>query len=342
MTTYVLGAGASAHAGYPLARDLGTSLREWLTRNKLQNPNLAEYIEELHGLYGSLENFEQILTDLMECPPDSPSSQISKSSRPYFLQSVRVCIPEFFNDVRRTPAPLYERLARERIQEGDVIVTFNYDVALERELKRVGLWDIGNGYGFCLGIDGLPQSRVTVLKLHGSANWLDVPFDGMKGPFQFDGPSLGERPRILGSREFEYLGYPPEVGDPRLPTSASFAGEPALILPVLNKNFFRLTSFGKEQGPFWDLLWDRAVSAVQSGERLVVIGYSMPKADERARDLILNEANRAAQVSVYCGGTSDTICEEFRVSGFQHVESKGSARFEDFLGVSQANYAAAR
>jgi hypothetical protein len=335
MTTYILGAGASAHARYPLARDLGTSLREWLTRNKLPNPMWAECIEKLHELYGGLANFEQILTDLMECPPGSPASELNKSERPYFVQSVRVCIPEFFDDVRRSSAPLYERLAREKIQDDDVVITFNYDIALERELKRAALWEIGNGYGFGLGIDGLPPSRVTVLKLHGSTNWLLVPFDGMTGVFQFNGPPLGERPRIRGSHEFEYLGYPSGVSDPLWPASASFPGMPAYILPVLNKNF-------KELEQFWDSLWDQAVTAVQSSERLVVIGYSMPEADERARKLILNEASREAQVSVCCGGSSDTICEQFRSLGFQHVESKGSARFQDFLGVSQASSATAK
>ncbi len=34
MVTYVLGAGASVHAGYPLASNLGNELRKWLHATK--------------------------------------------------------------------------------------------------------------------------------------------------------------------------------------------------------------------------------------------------------------------------------------------------------------------
>jgi hypothetical protein len=342
MTTYVFGAGASVHAGYPLARNLGTSLREWLARNKLPNPAWADCINELHRLYGELQNFEQILTDLMECPSGSPVSHLKKSERSFFLQAMEVCIPEFFNDVRRGPTLLYERLVREKIRPGDVVVTFNYDVAIERELKRAGLWEISDGYGFLVETAELPPSQVAVLKLHGSTNWLDVPFEGMTGTSQFNGPPLGDRPRIRGPREFEALGYPPGVTDFRWPTSGPFGGQPAVILPGLKKTFFKQSSYGKEREEFWDSLWDQATTALQTSERLVVIGYCFPKADERARHMIFNEANRKAQISLYCGRGSDTICEQFRASGLQHVECQGNARFEEFLGVSQTSCAAAR
>src|SRR4029077_11664440 len=180
------------------------------------------------------------------------------------------------------------------------------------ELKRAGLWEIDDGYGFWLGIGGFPQSSVTVLKLHGSTNWLDVPFAGARGFFQSNGPPLGERPLIRGPLEFEYLGYASGISDPRWPASPSFAGVPAYILPVLHKKFFQLTSYGKERDDFWDSLWDQAIHAVQSTERLVVIGYSFPKADERARNMIFKEASQEAQISIYCGGSSNSICEEFR------------------------------
>ena len=67
------------------------------------------------------------------------------------------------------------------IQAEDVVVTFNYDDSLERELRRRGLWDVSQGYGFPLGKSGQP-SPVLVLKLHGSINWLALIFGGVMVP----------------------------------------------------------------------------------------------------------------------------------------------------------------
>jgi hypothetical protein len=181
MTTFVLGAGASRHAGYPLASELGDALVAWLAQHPtLVNEMYGSNIRELHEVYGNLQNLEQILTDLEECPSESRPATMNAVARRYATTNIRAMIPEFFRFLRQRPAGLYERLARERIQPGDVVITFYYDLALERELRRAGLWEIDDGYGFPLGINEIPQSRVTVLKLHGSANWLEVLFEGIK------------------------------------------------------------------------------------------------------------------------------------------------------------------
>jgi hypothetical protein len=82
--------------------------------------------------------------------------------------------------LRQSPAPLYDQFARERIQPGDTVITFNYDQACERSLKEAALWEISDGYGFELGIDAIPTSTVRVLKLHGSTNWWVLHFSGVR------------------------------------------------------------------------------------------------------------------------------------------------------------------
>lgn len=59
MVTYVLGAGASLHAGYPLAAELGESLREWVHRKKSESDDSRVYIDKLTELYGGLTNIEE-------------------------------------------------------------------------------------------------------------------------------------------------------------------------------------------------------------------------------------------------------------------------------------------
>src|SRR5258708_4809583 len=100
------------------------------------------------------------------------------------LGGLRVAIPEFFNSLRQMPLTgpdLYRWWARDQARDGDAILTFNYDLAVERALRTEALWEIGDGYGFPLGVGITPTSKVKVLKLHGSTNWLGMLFDGNMG-----------------------------------------------------------------------------------------------------------------------------------------------------------------
>ena len=212
MNTYVLGAGASRHAGYPLAGELGNALRDWIYRNKPTNPEYRIHIDELHKHYGGLEDIESIITDLDYGNAGSPVSDLKPLIRANLLSNLRHSIREFFDDIGQGQATLYNRFSYERVRKGDVLITFNYDFALERELKKAQLWEIRDGYGFPLDLPTVPQSRVSVLKLHGSINWWGVIFGGSKG-FGHSSNSLGTRPVIFCQRDWESLGYPSGWGE---------------------------------------------------------------------------------------------------------------------------------
>lgn len=64
MRVFVLGAGASYHAGYPLAADLGRRLAGWITTLP-SGHDYRIYLKQVAELYGTLDNFEGILGDLM-------------------------------------------------------------------------------------------------------------------------------------------------------------------------------------------------------------------------------------------------------------------------------------
>ncbi len=333
MTTYVLGAGASRHAGYPLTAELGNRLYEWARQSDLA---WRGYIESLNELYDGLTDLEQILTELHERPADSRAATLSKMQCGNTLGAVEVAIPEFFHGLRQKPikgADLYEALARRKIRSGDRILTFNYDLACELALRKERMWEIGDGYGFPLGVGITPPSKVMVSKLHGSTNWLGILFDGNMGFSQASNNVYGPRPCLFGERDFTYLGYSNDVRDPLCKHISTTGGEPALILPTLHKNFFHQTSFGREWAPFWNHIWSEAARALNASERIVIIGYSMPKADERARELLLKGSNPNAEILVFSGSRTSAICEEFHDSGFQTVSSPGQGYFEDYLST---------
>lgn len=273
MTVYVLGAGASLHAGYPLATQLGSELKKWMCR--VNHPQLS-------------------------------------------------CIDELERENQGL-----ERLAQKFVRSGDTIVTFNYDPACERELKRAGLWEINDGYGFDLGITILPTSKTRVLKLHGSANWWELLFNGSFSFQQIDN-SYGERPVLPFRPDFELFGYPESIRDTKAPCN-HFSGKPAMIMPLHNKRFFEETPFGHELETFGADIWQQAESALGSTEEIIIVGFSMAAVDTRARNLLLTRSNRHARVAIYCGPSSKSIASDFRCHGFDHVNSQGNGFFEDYL-----------
>ena len=331
MVAFVFGAGASLHAGYPLTAQLGNDLHDWARQNDAFM--WSGYLEELFERYGGLEDLERILTELYERPAGSPAAAFTKMHCGNTIGGLKVAIPEFFHSVRGRPIlgrNLYSELARSKIREGDTILTFNYDLACERALRTEGAWEIGDGYGFSLGDGITPPSKTRILKLHGSANWLGILFDGNKG-FSQASNVYGPRPRLFGERDFTYLGYSEDVRDALCKGISRPGADPALILPTLHKDFFHQTPFGREWEPFWDYMWEQAQESLRSAEKIVVIGYSMPNGDERARELLLKHSNPDAEILVFSGSRTGTICEDFRKSGFQTVNSFGDGYFEDYL-----------
>jgi hypothetical protein len=62
MTVYVLGAGASHHAGYPLASGMGAELIAWMSHqaeSALGYPAVANLMQEI---FGPADNIEVLLT----------------------------------------------------------------------------------------------------------------------------------------------------------------------------------------------------------------------------------------------------------------------------------------
>jgi len=68
------------------------------------------------------------------------------------------------------------------LDPNDIIVTFNWDTLMERALREIGRWRVDDGYGvkpISVFRDGWAEPAVpavpsvpTILKLHGSTNWL--------------------------------------------------------------------------------------------------------------------------------------------------------------------------
>jgi hypothetical protein len=171
-TTYILGAGASFHAGYPFAGTMGRKLLDWMKGREEPNscfPPLAAFLEARFG-----DNIESIMNGMQGAIENGEPerSLIANCHKPAFIQAMR----EWFAEIHQSnKAAAYTEFAERIVQPGDSVITFNYDVSLDAKLHETGKWEIGDGYGF--NVEGLPcNSTVKLFKVHGSINWLAVPF----------------------------------------------------------------------------------------------------------------------------------------------------------------------
>lgn len=332
-TVYVFGAGASRDAGYPLASEMGGALFEYMLKS--ENTSIRASAEFLIDTFGEARNIEDLITEIESQVVKLKDSKVAEDriqrnrigNRRAYLG---VALQEWFRQIRMLSAPSYATFAEHIVRPGDVVVTFNYDDSLERALRRFGRWDISRGYGFPLGAEDV-RSDVLVLKLHGSVNWLVSLFRGAPAGTFLVNPasSMGNHPVINGA-DLKFLGYGTFAGH----TYQSGAAFPCLILPGRTKEFFYDTSFGHEFGDFWDHLWSQAAGALRAADKIVICGYSLPGADQRARDLLFRQPQRKTEIEIISGDQSERIAREFTDAGF-----KGVSAFEGgyFAGWCQAN-----
>jgi len=327
-TIYVLGAGASRHAGYPLCSELWPRMAMWVLESQDQNPEYRQVLDAIVTINGPVVDLERVFTNL-----DlglGAFQALTENQRNRLTGRIQRCLRDYFKSIcdQHLASPLYEAFA-DRVRQGDQVVTFNYDVALENALIKAGKFGVKNGYGSSLEADwDEPDSQVKVLKLHGSINWIGLLFGGVTTGFSAFRNSLGERP-FVDNVESLLPSYPGRVLDKSFQGGGVTNGATTLVLPTYEKKFSVETSVGEEWGPFFESLWSQAAEALQQAERIVVIGYSMPDADHRTRALLLWGANKRADVVLCCAGSNEALKGRFQAHGFWRAIEAGS--FSDFV-----------
>lgn len=188
----------------------------------------------------------------------------------------------------------------------DILITFNYDLVIEKALTTLGLkpdyqlQPIYQPTNIWIGPDG----PIPILKLHGSINW-----------------SMDSVTRQVSVADPNEL-----ISDPNR--------FPVIVPPTWNKG----ASFD-----ILDNIWGRAIGALNRATRVFIIGYSMPKSDIffehfLAAGLLYNDRLRsftvvdpkADQIKERLGLLLDKTYFEKRLSFFLGVNQR--AGFEDFMG----------
>ena len=317
MRTYVFGAGASLHVGYPLAKHMGHSLFAWMDGHEdVGTFSFRQTAQFLKNLFPVTEDIENLITAIEEKIASYPVMgqrpsevvDLCNCHKPALIAAIRM----WFQEIRMRDANDYARFARDIVAPGDCVLTFNYDVSLEPHLMSQRKWCLGDGYGF--GMEGFEdQSPVKMLKLHGSVNW------------RFPVGS-NDRP-LIDSSEIAFLGYPGR-SDP-LYSGPIANSDGTMILPARCKQFFVETSLGRRHERFWDGLWSQAAEALKYSEKVVICGYSVPEHDQRACDLLLKE-NYLASIEVCCGEDTERVVEKLRGRG-RNAHGANEHKFDGWL-----------
>jgi hypothetical protein len=242
------------------------------------------------------EVFKDVFFDFQDAPTDAVALNAYIDLVDLYLAVLRQTT-NWLNASSRTGAPIGRLLADAAAHhDGVSVVTFNHDLVIENEIqKRAGLlrrWCIDQGYG-SIGTSmpvwvprsgssfkrhsrtGCDHTRpITVLKLHGSLNWV-VRLQSTRPTANFLSGRSQRPMNLLVRRQVQ--------ADSRVTRTAP-AGRgrsvwrtwPVVVPPVYAKEALRSVVH---------TAWDDAREALQSAERVVFFGYSLPLIDIEAEKL---------------------------------------------------------
>lgn len=273
---YILGAGASASCGIAVSADI---LAESITRLSDKDANRKKLVHSLLSyLYPSfkeaLKNYPNIedFLNLLEMAKSFNSEEFIESNlwpKPK-LDSVRDVTLKAVTDY------LWERIgkadalnpmrafATKYLKYSDTVVTFNWDVTLER-----GLWDREDDFRMPYTYRRSRTGKfIAILKPHGSIDWFQK--SDLSPQIQKHTEKLDDGVRLY-----------PKFNFSKHPELANIL--PVIVPPLATKSF---------EHDCLKRTWRHIYRAVSDATELHIIGYSLPKEDQFAR-LVLRRALRS-------------------------------------------------
>jgi len=287
-TVFIMGAGASAHAGVPMIRGFLDKVRD-MESNGSGAPFQADYTTIVDLIRSSLtaipaarrvdlHNVEEVFSLIEMGRLIRRIPGVKEADLDELAASMRIVLAHTVDTSSMFPcdrengvmAPHgYERLAdfiadRSRAPERRYsFITFNYDLALDAAI-------VGANMQLDYGLESsITPATVPILKLHGSINWRrendDVKVLSVDALLQRAGNAIRYgvgRPLSLRALNFPGVPARPDV---------------ALIPPSWNKT--------QDQGTFGNI-WRHAGEELSSADSIVIIGYSAPRSDAFFSDLL--------------------------------------------------------
>lgn len=316
-TVWILGAGASRadNAQMPLVSDF---LRVANSIGWFDGEHGARFLEIVAADFGfsigeilTAVTIEELLT-LAACgaawydlDPRHEQSLVPGISALATLRSLTYLIADVLIQVQRPSLQrgdsLHDALVSE-MRDGDVVVSYNYDVIVDSALLRAGKSTFGNyhipfdkrisgGRGTADGeisdFPAEPPGGIDLLKLHGSLNWFHLSHETLRSSDEF---RFSEHPLFLwyeseASHRWQFVGLPPQflvrtaTSEPGRVEAVSFS--PVVVPPTLDK-----ADVWRSGGGVLRMLWEHAKAALERSTEVVLIGHSLNPADYQTRWLL--------------------------------------------------------
>jgi hypothetical protein len=279
---FILGAGASRFAGYPLSIELWRFVRDFPifeAMAKQRATSVIAGVEQILQVVPPKEfdqpNLEVLFTLLdlaaMGTEPLTLTNVNWRDLRPKLMGMISEAFLgheyDFQDLLKRNAGASAAAILHawtNYLREGDTIISFNWDVLHESALWRTGKWHYADGYGFqCEDAPEECRSRIRVLKLHGSVNW------AQRNEFDCQ-PSIEHKatffPGALDDHEI-YLKAAGQWNEGRF-----------LIIPSYLKDV--------ASNPLLLRIWNQASDALCTANEVIVIGYHLHPADAPARQFL--------------------------------------------------------
>ncbi|HET7475697.1 MAG TPA: hypothetical protein VFJ97_06685 [Dermatophilaceae bacterium] len=280
---YLLGAGFSkaVSGAMPVLAELGPEVVEQLG---LPEKTLAPFQDNVEAWLSYLATEQPWLTQAQNLRNRALFVETSDALQEAISERERQATAEPF-------PPTMARLACGLSDRQSEVLTFNYDLLLERSAVQIGRahafsdlyvapvverQDPGTGIMISRSRAELPHFRLH--KLHGSTNWY------------YSGPQQGAKGDVYVVRDWMTW---PELARGHEDDNANRYSDlvPLIIPPTASKSLFYQNEALRSQ-------WRHAAAALRSATRLVVIGYSFPTSDVQTRALIATNLPASAEVVV--------------------------------------------
>lgn len=316
---------AIAENPWVLIGDLLQYLKRYCGVSVFDFQNYNRDIEKLHS-----EIEEKLLNKINQ---KQPSDRFSEELHIYFKAYTELIFlfTSVLNEIQNGPVSETHLNLAKWLRNEDVVLSFNWDTLMERALAETTAWNCFEGYYVqpvsvyqnkwieTQSIIPENQEFPTIVKLHGSTNWLTAaPFIGHGGMETTQAEALDrfcvyestvdpyptyDGRFMPGYEKFSYGYYPVN-----LPLEGKSAPDGKLMVRLIQSEPFRPAGTGPKDGLvsipliippvknksydyFGDLfrnLWQKAEESLVTAEDIVLIGYSFPETDYQSDRLFKN------------------------------------------------------
>jgi hypothetical protein len=290
---FVLGAGASRFAGYPLGVELWRFLRDFplvdeVAKRRADSVRQAmeRVLQVIPPKVPDQPNLEELFTLLdlaaMGTEPLALKFVDWRELRPKVMGMISEAFlghefdfqQQLLQDATSLAATVLRRWTN-FLRDDDTLITFNWDLLHESALWRAGKWHYADGYGFQCGDAPKGACSVTkILKLHGSVNWAQTDERDCE-------PSIEHKATFFPGSADSHEIYFKAAGQ-------SNEGR-NLIIPSYLKDV--------ASNPLLLGIWNQASEALATAAEIIVIGYQLYPADAPARQLFGTSLLRNKQLS---------------------------------------------